>query len=334
MSDRVGKCMNDKQPSEDLIFSLAKTNWAEELQLGACADLRWQSLERSGKNQVWRVTLLANNASAIDVVVRVLNNHVTADAMREEIVNHRHAAQLGLAPKVIEACHGLGLVISDFVDGQQLHAKDMDDPIIAHSVVMALKTLHSAPVEFEFRHRYLHHVRRRAAKVVAGGGIEKIPGFQPMTLKAEQVIKLLEANPVPLCPCHSDIVTHNIMRTSKRQIQFVDWEVSGMGDPHEELANLIWSASLNALQTKRCIDSYFGKVGRLGMVRVALFLMLIPYDWVLRKEIKIALLKKDDCEIGELRQMQTKRLKEAEVMQNSVEFKSALQYLGATGNGW
>lgn len=313
-------------PSAAVISVLAESQlWAAQ-EKRKIDQIRWLPLMRHSNNQVWRATCKTDQAPGFDVVIKLYQGQ-TSSSVHQGIFNQRLAGHHGLAPAVLEADPVRGSVICSFLPGGTLKPSQLENPDILERTVKALRRLHDIDGSFQHQHHYLPVLRKREEKALSLMGDRTINRISDLQNIAAAASRCLEATAVPSRPCHSDMVTHNIVLTGKGRVMFVDWDVSGMGDPHEELANLLWSASLSPSRLAPAMASYFSASDAHAQARVLLYLMLIPYDWVMRYQIAAQEPAAAQDHIKALAKRQRRRLREAVEFSRSVLFTEAMTRL-------
>ena len=295
----------------------------------------WHSLVRNGTNDVWRAIM----STGEKIVIKRPSRMPSRSALQEEIHNSRLAASYGLAPEVLFFCPDTGVNVTRYVIGHTLKPKDPQNTDILSAVIDQMKCLHRTEKAFRHTHDYFTRVRDRIQKADAlkkaifpekSAVLAEKAGFKSpveiLDIMFAVIDRLARTRPT-FVPCHSDLVTHNIARTDDGDIRFMDWEVSGMGDPHEDLATFLWSASLTRGHITAALDQYFGASDTAGHHRVQLYLALIPFDWVLRHEIRINAYKRRKKDYSEKLRRQQLRYKEVFRQLSSADFTAALHRL-------
>ncbi len=318
--------MTSKAPPDGVIAAFLQSKlWATQKKTSVHT-LRWLPLTQRGNNQIWRVICSPTEHTKLDWVIKIVRGQ-NSKSFRETIHNQQLAIQNGLAPDILEFDASKGVLICPFVQGETLQPKQLEDPETLRRALKALHTLHHLDGEFHHKHSYLNSVTQRQKKALTFMGPQTLARLSKLKAIAEATIQMLKTHVVPACPCHSDMVTHNAILTPNDHIVFIDWEVSGMGDPHEEVANFLWSASLSVEELDRAITQYLGAKDEIARARIILYLMLIPYDWVMRHQIKAQSAKMPQSKLAGLQKRQRKRLKEAVQFANTDMFKRAVNFL-------
>jgi|GEM_PF-4503721 len=307
-------------------MALSRSSLWRDCHAAKDSQVTWQPLMRSGKQPVWRAELTIEGKHQFDVVIKCIGDQ-SQGGFATAINNQRLAEKQGLAPEVVECEENASIVISNYTGGGTVKSEQCADINILAPILAALKQLHGLKTDFKYRHHYLKSVQDRQEQALSSMKPNTREKLEPVRRDAEASIAALQRHPVRLCPCHSDMVTHNILLTKDLGVRFIDWDVSGMGDPHEELATLLWSASLDAAKIEAATQLYFASPAPIAKARVQLFLMLIPYDWIMRYQIKAQNARHDTGDLTKLAARQRKHLVEASQQARSPVFVEALQYL-------
>lgn len=218
---------------------------------------RAEVIERLGglTNLVYRV-----DAGGRSVIVRIPGAGTEAYIDRAvEAENARAAAAAGVSPEVILADPASGVMVTERVPGiatmtPALFASRKGAPGRAGA---ALARLHRSGQTFEFRFElfsmigdYLDLLAAKAATLPEG--------YHAVVEAATPVRAALEANPVPLAPCHCDPLCENFLDDGTA-MWIVDWEYSGMNDPLWDLGDLSVEAGMDEGQEAEMMATYFGR---------------------------------------------------------------------------
>jgi len=122
---------------------------------------------------------------------------------------------------------------------------------------LALAKLHNSGEVFDFRFE-LFNMINDYLKILSTKNVDLPEGYHDIVKAAEPVKELLEANPIPLTPCHCDPLCENFLDDGKN-MWIVDWEYSGMNDPLWDLGDLSVEAGMNEDQENEMLKAYFGK---------------------------------------------------------------------------
>jgi thiamine kinase-like enzyme len=154
------------------------------------------------------------------------------------------AAELGLAPEVVDFLEPEGYLVTRFVDGV------VGDVGVAQ-VGTALRRLHDGPAipsRFD-SFRVVEDYREIAAE--RGIGIPSAYDW------ASEIAGRIEERRrgVPPRPCHNDLLNANFIAAGNR-LWIVDWEYAGMGDPFFDLGNFAVNHELDVDGERLLLESY------------------------------------------------------------------------------
>jgi thiamine kinase-like enzyme len=165
----------------------------------------------------------------------------------------RAAAALGLGPEVIDFDEAEGVLVTRFIDGEVagVEAVRRDLP----SVAALVRSFHDAPA-IPGRFDAFRVVEEYCSTAAARG----VPPPEAYT-DAKRTADRIEAirGPVPVVPCHNDLLNANFLRADGR-FWIVDWEYAGMGDRFFDLANFSVNHELDDAGNAELLRAYFGEL--------------------------------------------------------------------------
>ena len=175
-----------------------------------------------------------------------------------ELTNATAAWRAGISPEVIWADVKTGVMISRAIDGIEtmtpaLFSTRLGSPTRAGK---ALAKLHNSGETFDFRFE-LFTMIEDYLKVLSTKDVKLPDGYHEIVEAANPVKEVLEANPIPLVPCHCDPMCENFLDDGKN-MWIVDWEYSGMNDPMWDLGDLSVEAGMDDTQEAELLLAYFG----------------------------------------------------------------------------
>jgi thiamine kinase-like enzyme len=144
---------------------------------------------------------------------------------RAEHAASRIAAELGLAPEVVEFVEPEGYLVTRYVEGE---VGDVD----VEQVGLALRRLHAGPA-FPARFDSFRVVEAYRAIALERG--VAVPAAYDRAKEVAGAIERGRAGVAPR-PCHNDLLNANFIADGRRS-WIVDWEYAGMGDPFFDLGN-------------------------------------------------------------------------------------------------
>jgi thiamine kinase-like enzyme len=159
------------------------------------------------------------------------------------------AAELGVGPEVVAFVEPEGYLVTRFIDGKPIPAKEM--PIAA--VAQALALVHGAPpIPSRFDAFRVVEAYRGTAEE---HGVEIPVAYEHAKAWADEIEASL--GPRPLRPCHNDLLNANFIDDGER-LRIVDWEYAGMGDPFFDLANFAVNHELDEAGERKLLEAYYG----------------------------------------------------------------------------
>jgi thiamine kinase-like enzyme len=96
-----------------------------------------------------------------------------------------------------------------------------------------------------------------------------------------EVAALLTAAVPPLCACHNDAIPENLAFEGEGLV-FIDWQISGMGDPHWDLGSMVGQITMTEAQKDPFYAAYFGHADHPARSRAALYEAYCVYYNLLR----------------------------------------------------
>ncbi len=194
----------------------------------------------------------------------------------KESSNMRLAADAGLAPRVDFTDTLDGSMLIEFVDGEIMRSKSIRKAENATAIAHLYRRLHQLPGfrdKFDIFEKIERNVERlRRAKSATFSEQET---FNDLMVR---IGGILQINGVPHYATHNDPLTRNFIRHGERMM-IIDWECSGLGDPHWEVAALSAQAGLEPDVWHQYVTAYFGSEGHPGICRIPLFEAACRYFW-------------------------------------------------------
>ena len=180
------------------------------------------------------------------------------------------AAAAGIGPEVIAYLPDLGCLITRWVPAVPLAEGDMESEAVLADVVGVVRTIHSGPElpsTFD-AFRIVEDYRTIAVE----RGVEIPSAYGPARARAADIESALARAPLPLLPCHNDLLADNFLR-GEGGTWLVDYEYAGMGDRFFDLGNLSINNGLSEDARERLLVRYFGEVtaqhrARLQLMRI------------------------------------------------------------------
>ena len=206
-----------------------------------------------------------------------------------ELTNATAAWRAGISAEVIWADVKTGMMISRAIDGIETMTSTLfrtrsGSPMRAGK---ALAKLHNSGETFDFRFE-LFTMIEDYLKVLSTKDVNLPDGYHDIVKAANPVKEVLEANPIPLTPCHCDPLCENFLDDGKN-MWIVDWEYSGMNDPLWDLGDLSVEAGMDDTQEAKLLSAYFGAEPTAAQKgRVIIYKAMCDLLWTLWGLIQLA----------------------------------------------
>jgi thiamine kinase-like enzyme len=182
----------------------------------------------------------------------------------------RAAADAGVGPEVFTYLPELGCLVTRWIDADPLSEGDLEREEVLGPVVDAIKAIHAGPgLSWSFDpFRIVEDYRRISEE----RGVHVPEAYHDAHEKAARIESTFASDPMPLRPCHNDLLESNFLRRDDH-IWVVDHEYAGMGDPFFDLGNLSINNALSDDAQKRLLSLYFGEAtdahrARLKLMRI------------------------------------------------------------------
>ncbi|SMY07522.1 choline/ethanolamine kinase family protein [Flavimaricola marinus] len=176
-----------------------------------------------------------------------------------EVHNARAAHAAGVAPEVLWADAGSGVMITRAIEGITTMTPEGfgSRKGSAARAGAALAKLHGSGETFQFRFE-LFAMIDDYLKVLSTKDVTLPEGYHDIVAAAQPVKTLLAETEVPLAPCHCDPLCENFLDDGDT-MWIVDWEYSGMNDPLWDVGDLSVEAGMDAAQDAELMRAYFGR---------------------------------------------------------------------------
>ena len=206
-----------------------------------------------------------------------------------ELTNATAAWRAGISAEVIWVDVKTGVMISRAIDGIETMTSTLfrtrsGSPMRAGK---ALAKLHNSGETFDFRFE-LFTMIEDYLKVLSTKDVNLPDGYHDIVKAANPVKEVLDANPIPLTPCHCDPLCENFLDDGKN-MWIVDWEYSGMNDPLWDLGDLSVEAGMDDTQEAELLSAYFGAEPTAAQKgRVVIYKAMCDLLWTLWGLIQLA----------------------------------------------
>lgn len=176
------------------------------------------------------------------------------------------ASQTGVGPEVVYFRPDDGILVTRFIFGRRLTAREAAQPQILERVVRSLHRYHVGPVlaghfsPFRTLDAYLRVAQARGTALPQDIGemCDRISAIEA-AVRGYGVLR----------PCHNDLWESNLIDDG-RTIRIIDWEYAGTGDVYFDLANFAIHNTFEDADDEALLRTYFGAVRTAGVARLKL----------------------------------------------------------------
>lgn len=163
----------------------------------------------------------------------------------------------GFGPKVIYSHNPEKFVVTEFVEGRLLEKNDLKDDHIKSMIMDCFKRIHRMDGQgrictpYDLIYKYLKGADQFQVKHPDGltrilKRVEKIAHERSNDKKYNNKF------------CHNDSFLCNMIYTKNKQLQIIDWELSGMGDVFFELTLIPLTNQFSEKDEREWLKLYFG----------------------------------------------------------------------------
>jgi thiamine kinase-like enzyme len=205
-------------------------------------------------------------------VIRLAGNdtHLLGISREVEHAATVAAAGVGVGPEVVAFLRPDGYLLTRFIEGNPISNEAVHRPETIGRVADSLRRIHGGPaipgIFMPFRIGEAYHALAEAR----GAPIPAAYDAAHETVRRVEIALLQQ--PVPLRPCHNDLLNANFIDDGVR-VRIVDWEYAGMGDPWFDLGNFSVNHGLTLAEDALLVEAYAGelrpdRLARLRLMRV------------------------------------------------------------------
>jgi thiamine kinase-like enzyme len=227
--------MRSASPDEPLRGELARqlTDALQRVPETAGRELTFVPLSGGITNRNFLITVAGE---ADRYVIRLAGNdtHLLGISREVEHAATVAAAGIGIGPEVVAFIRPEGYLVTRFIDGHVPSPAEVHQPATLARVADSIRRIHGGPA-IPGLFVPLRVVEAYRALALARG--VRIPtGWDAAYATGQQIERALLDAPLPLHPCHNDLLRGNFIDDGER-LWIVDWEYAGMGDPFFDLGN-------------------------------------------------------------------------------------------------
>lgn len=163
-------------------------------------------------------------------------------------------AKLGIGAEVVFADIDEDVLVTRFLSGRPLEAREMTERGALERVAQAVRCVHDGPA-FAGRFSPFQAVRNYHS---AAGDLGALTADAERALSVMAAVERCVGKPDALRPCHNDLLAANLMIDGAR-LRIIDWEYAAMGDPFFDLANFVTNQELADAECARFIELYLDR---------------------------------------------------------------------------
>jgi len=230
-----------------------------------CHDVTVTPLGGGLTNRNYRVEL--DGESYVLRIAGAGSEKLLIDRSREAMAV-RSASAAGVAPDVIDYLPDYSVVVTRFVRGKPLTAKDVREGDILRRVAQVLRTYHSHPVSeglgafspFDVVRYYYDQAREKNVALP-----EDLDRAMEMLERIEHAV----LGDAPPCLCHNDLLLGNFIDAGNALL-VIDWEYAGLGNRYFDLGNFAAHNQLSDAEERVLLEHYCGAAGPEDLRRLRL----------------------------------------------------------------
>lgn len=224
------------------------------------------------------------------VVVRIPGEGTESYIDRSvEVHNASAAERAGVAPAVLWADASSGAMVTQAVQNIQTMTPEKFKSLAGSPARAgaALAKLHQSGEVFRFRFE-LFSMIEDYLRILSTKDVALPEGYHDVVAAAGPVGEALNVHPVPLTACHCDPLCENFLDDGQK-MWIVDWEYSGMNDPHWDLGDVSVEAEMDEAQETELLSGYFGRPPTASEKgRVVIYKAMCDLLWTLWGLIQLA----------------------------------------------
>lgn len=176
-----------------------------------------------------------------------------------EYAASKAAADIGIAPDVVDFIQPEGYLICKFIRGREMPPDEMRQSETIREIARALQKIHALPaVRATFSP---FQVVRDYDQLAREHGVTAFPeNYAWLRAHMDEIESAFaRINNAPVL-CHDDLLNGNFLRDEQGNVRILDWEYAGMGDKFFDLANFSAHHELDDGQINTLLEAYFGQI--------------------------------------------------------------------------
>ena len=210
------------------------------------------------------------------VVIRIGNPH-SADLQidrQSEIAVLAATAREGLSAQLLFALPEQHVIVTEHLPGRVWGPRDARQPDNIERLALLLRRLHSLPPPVGAQTVNLRAVVCGYWNTLMARGLSARAGSAELRDRVRNLVTAL-ASDAQVCLCHNDI--HHLNVIDDGELRLVDWEYSGIGDPHFDLASVCCYHAFSDTARASLLRAYLGTDNRAALERLHRMCWLFDY---------------------------------------------------------
>ena len=168
----------------------------------------------------------------------------------------RRAAEIGIAPEVVDFLLPEGVLVTRFIRGGAVPPEELREPHGLAEVASALCRIHALPPSSARFSPF--QVVRDYDGLACKNRVTTFPeNYAWMRERMDEIESSLARRSETPVFCHNDLLNGNFLRDEQNHLRILDWEYAGMGDRFFDLGNFSAHHELSDDQIQELLGAYF-----------------------------------------------------------------------------
>ena len=171
--------------------------------------------------------------------------------------NSLQGCRLGISPNIPYFNDKTGVKLTDYIhNAETLNSATIQRKSNIRQIAAIYQTLHRSYIRFNNDFNIFHEIRKYVELMLNCNGqmFQEYAGIRDDVFGMEARLNELG---VQILPCHNDAVPENFIKDESGKLYIIDWEYSGMNDPHWEFAALFLESDFIEDNQDYFLDCYF-----------------------------------------------------------------------------
>ena len=173
--------------------------------------------------------------------------------------NSIQGCKLGISPNIPYFNEKTGIKLTDYIhNAETLNPATIQRKDNLRQIASIYQRLHHSNVRLNNDFNIFHEIRKYEI-LMTRNNAKMYQGYGDIRYKVFGLETRLNQLGVQICPCHNDAVPENFIKDENGKIYIIDWEYSGMNDPHWEFAALFLESDFTEENQDYFLDCYYEK---------------------------------------------------------------------------